>query len=431
VHTLQQENDEQIEHRIVRVLFWRLIPLLCACFVAAFLDRVNVGFAKLSMLPDLGLSETAYAVGAGVFFVGYFFFEVPSNALLVKVGARLWIARIMIVWGLISAAMACVRGEASFYALRFLLGAAEAGFFPGVIYLLSIWFPRSYRTRAVSSFMVAAVFSFIVGSPLSGWLMDHPAFGLRGWQWLFLVEAAPSLVLGVAVLLLLPDGPSSARWLSPSDKQWLGQRLERDKDDAPGKVSTFGQLTRNGRVWHLSAIYFLNVVGGYGLDFFVPTLMHGAFPDLSKTALGFLLAVPPLVTIPVMIAYGRRCDRKDNARESVAWAAAAFAVGLAVLALQLSPWLTLLAMTVCSAARWSLIGPFWGLPGAVLGSSASALGIAFINSVGNLGGQAGPVLLSRFKTDAGSFAPGLWLLCGLLALCSVLALGVHRGEAPR
>lgn len=415
------------EQRVVRALFWRLIPLLCACFVAAFVDRVNVGFAKLAMLSDLGLSETAYALGAGVFFVGYFLFEVPSNVLLVKVGPRIWIARIMLGWGIVSACMALVRGEASFYALRFLLGVAEAGFFPGVIYLLSSWFPAAYRTRAIASFMMAAVFSFIVGSPISGWLLDHPAFGLAGWQWLFLVEALPSLLLAGAVLWLLPDSPERARWLSGSDREWLRARLATERDASHEQGVTLVQIVRKPRVWQLCAIYFLNVVGGYGLDFFAPTLVHATFPELSKTAIGGLLALPPLVTIPAMIAFGRQCDRRANPRESVTLAALVFAVGLGLLALPLPPWVTIVSLTICSVARWSLIGPFWGLPSLVLGGGASAVGIAFINSVGNLGGQAGPLLLSQFRNAAGAYTRGLWVLCALLVLCAVLTWSVAPG----
>ena len=207
--------NEHIEHRIVSKTTWRLIPFLCLCFMAAFLDRVNVSFAKLTMLGDLGLSQAVYATGAGIFFVGYFLFEVPSNLLLERFGARLWIARIMVVWGLVASAMMFVTDRWSFYALRFLLGAAEAGFFPGVIFYLTHWFPRAYRSRTVSLFMVAAVVSYVVGGPLSGWLMDHPHLGLLGWQCLFLVEGVPSFVLGVAVFFYLPNGPQTARFLTP------------------------------------------------------------------------------------------------------------------------------------------------------------------------------------------------------------------------
>jgi len=255
--------ESQLEQTVLRKAAWRLLPLMCACYVAAFLDRVNVGFAKLSMASDLGLSTTAYATGAGIFFIGYFFFEVPSNLLMERVGARMWIARIMITWGLISAGMMFVTGEWAFYVLRFLLGAAEAGFFPGMILYNTYWFPRAHRARTVSIFMTAAVFSFVVGGPLSGWLLDHPQLGLRNWQWLFLVEGVPSVVLGFVVLLLLPNGPRDAKWLKPEEKEWLTGVLDAERAAQEKKKHfTLRMALSDWKVLVLGAIYFLNVVGG-------------------------------------------------------------------------------------------------------------------------------------------------------------------------
>jgi MFS transporter, ACS family, tartrate transporter len=420
------EATVELERRVVRKVAWQLMPLLCICYVAAFIDRVNVGFAKLEMLPALGLTQSQYAFGAGIFFVGYFLFEVPSNLLLVRFGARRWIARIMFFWGIVSACMAFVTGPNSFHALRFLLGAAEAGFFPGVIYYLTAWFPSAYRGRAVSSFMMAAVFSFVVGSPLSGWLLDHPQFGLAGWQWLFVVEGIPSVLLGVVVLARLPDGPEDARWLAPDERAWLLARLasERAEQDRRHSIS-LGKALRDRRILFFSFIYFLNVVGGYGLDFFAPTLLARAYPDLGATALGRIAAIPPLLALPVMVWYGRRADATRDYAGHVAGAAFAFAVGLASLALPLPPALVVAGMSVCVAARWSLIGPFWSLPTALLTGAAAAGGIAWINSIGNLGGQIGPVLLDAFAAPGGSFANGLVLFAVLLALCGACALFIR------
>jgi MFS family permease len=417
---------DELERRVIRKVAWRLMPLLCACFVAAFVDRVNVGFAKLQMMPALGLTQSEYAVGAGIFFVGYFLFEVPSNLLLVRFGARRWIARIMLVWGVVSASMALVTGATSFHALRFLLGAAEAGFFPGVIFYLTAWFPRVYRARAVSAFMMAAVFSFVIGSPFSGFLLDHPLFGLAGWQWLFIAEAVPSLVLGVVVLVRLPDGPRDARWLDTEERAWLEQRLasERAEQDRRGHMP-FARVLGDRRVLLFSLIYFLNVVGGYGLDFFAPTLLGRAYPELSPSLLGLVLAVPPLVALPLMVFYGRRADATRDYAGHVAVAAFAFALGLAALAAPLPPVLLVAAMTLCVAARWSLIGPFWSLPTNLLTGAAAAGGIAWINSLGNLGGQLGPVLLDGFASPGGSFAPGLLLFSGLLVVCGAVALFIR------
>jgi MFS transporter, ACS family, tartrate transporter len=417
---------EELERRVVRKLAWRLMPLLCACFVAAFIDRVNVGFAKLEMMPALGLSQSEYAVGAGIFFVGYFLFEVPSNLLLVRFGARRWIARIMLVWALVSACMALVTGARSFHALRFLLGAAEAGFFPGVIYYLTAWFPRVYRGRAVSWFMMAAVFSFVIGSPFSGWLLEHPRFGLAGWQWLFIAEAVPSFVLGLVVLAVLPDGPRDARWLDDEERAWLEARLAHERAEQEQKESLpLLAVLKDRRILLFSLIYFLNVVGGYGLDFFAPTLLARAYPDLSPSSLGLVLAIPPIVALPIMVFYGRRADATRDYAGHVALAAFVFALGLAALAAPLPPLLLVVGMTFCVAARWSLIGPFWSLPTSLLTGAAAAGGIAWINSLGNLGGQLGPVLLDFFAVPGGSFARGLALFAALLGLCGLVALYIR------
>ncbi len=423
--------DEALERRILTKVSWRLIPFLCLCFMAAFLDRVNVSFAKLTMLSDLGLSQAVYATGAGIFFVGYFFFEVPSNLALVRFGARVWIARIMILWGLIASTMMLVTGPWSFYGLRFALGAAEAGFFPGVIFYLTHWYPKSHRSRTVSLFMVAAVVSYVVGGPLSGWLMDHPRLGLAGWQWLFLIEGLPSIVLGCAVLLYLPNGPHEARWLSPEEKAFLIGKLEseRAEQEQQGHLTLMQALT-SPRILLLSLIYFLAVVGAYGLDFFSPTLLAQAFPQLSKTGLGWVSAIPPLVTIPVMIFYGRSSDRRHEHRWHVALAAFGMAAGLVLLSLRLPPVAVVAALALCVAGRWSFIGPFWGLPTAILTGTAAAGGIALVNSIGNLGGQAGPLLMSALISPAGGFARGLVALALVVTAGGVLTLVPVRKPQP-
>jgi MFS family permease len=424
--------DALREHVIVGRITRRLVPLLCVCFMAAFIDRVNVSFAKLTMLPDLGLSQDVYAAGAGIFFVGYFVFEVPSNLLLERFGARIWIARIMVLWGIVASCMMFVTDRWSFYALRFALGAAEAGFFPGVILYLTYWYPRAYRARTVSLFMIAAVVSFVVGGPLSGWLMDHPQLGLRSWQWLFLVEGLPSVVLGVVVFFYLPDGPHAARWLSPDERAWLASRLadERAEQERHERL-TLAQALRAPRVLFLSFIYFLGVVGAYGLDFFSPTLLAQRFPHLSTSALGRVAAIPPLVTIPLMVLWGRSSDARREHRWHVALPLFALAAGLLLLGLRLPPFALVAALSLCVAGRWCFIPPFWGLPTAMLTGTAAAGGIALINSIGNLGGQAGPVLVSRLASPSGSLATGLAALAALVALCGVLVLLVPARRTPK
>ncbi len=412
----------ELERRTISKAMWRLIPFMCVCYIAAFIDRVNVGFAKLKMADDLGLSGTVYGTGAGIFFVGYFLFEVPSNLIMERVGARVWIARIMIVWGVISSCMMFVVGKWSFYGLRFLLGAAEAGFFPGMILYVTYWFPKSYRSRMVSLFMTAAVGSFIIGGPLSGWLMEHPQFGLPDWKWLFLAEGIPSILLGFIVLWYLPNGPKTARWLEPAELAWLTSRLEEERAQQEKKQHfTLMQALTNPKVLLLSLIYFLNVVGGYGFDFFQPQILKNAFPSYTKQELGYLTAIPALITIPVMIWYGRSSDRKKENRWHVALAAWVFCGGLLLLSYGGSGMLVLTAMTLCVIGRWCVIGPFWGLPTAFLTGTAAAGGIAMINSIGNLGGQAGPVILGKFEDPSG-YGTGLRILAGLVFFCGVMTL---------
>jgi MFS transporter, ACS family, tartrate transporter len=421
------------EKRIVAKVTYKLIPFLCACFMAAFLDRVNVGFAKEQMIVDLGLSNAIYGFGAGIFFVGYFLFEVPSNLILARVGARVWIARIMIVWGIISACMVFAEGPTSFYVLRFLLGAAEAGFFPGVIFYMTHWFPAAYRSRTIAVFMTAAVVSNIVGSPLSGFLLEMDGvLGLHGYKWLFLVEAVPSIVLGVLVFLRLPSGPRDAKWLEPDEVTWLEARLaaEREAVEAEHKV-TLKQAFTDPRVLLLCLVYFTHVIGGYGLDFFQPTLVKQAFPTATPRLVGLINAIPPFVAAFVMNAHGRSSDRRRERKWHFAVAAWWAAGGLILASLPLPPGLALLALALAVSGRWSSVAPFWGLSTAFLSGTAAAGAIALINSVGNLGGFAGPYVMGWLKDATGDYRVGLRILAATMFLGGFLALTVRvRKDAP-
>jgi ACS family tartrate transporter-like MFS transporter len=416
-------EQSALEHYVMRKVAWRLLPFMGICYVVAFLDRVNVSFAKLSMMADLNLSTAIYATGAGIFFVGYFIFEVPSNLLLERVGARLWIARIMLLWGVISAAMAFVTGKWGFYLMRFLLGASEAGFFPGLVLYNTYWFPRAYRSRTISMCMTAAPFSFVIGGPLSGWLMDHPQFGWKNWQWLFLMEGMPAILLGIAVLLCLPDGPRETKWLKPNEVRWLTSVLDSERAaQEEEKHFTLKEAVLDRKVMLLSLIFFLCVVGGYGVDFFLPTLLQNAYPTLTKSEIGWVSAVPALITIPIMILHGRSADRFKHHRWHVAIASWWLSIGLLVLSFPLPPLLVVAALTLCVSGRWSVVGPFWSLPTAFLTGTAAAGGIAVINSIANLGGQAGPAILASFQSSDGSFAIGLRVLAALVAMCGVVAV---------
>lgn len=420
----------EFELALMHKITVRLLPLLCFCFMAAFLDRVNVGFARAELVAELGMSDAVYGFGAGLFFIGYFIFEVPSNLILERVGARIWIARIMVVWGIVSACMMFVQSTTSFYVLRFLLGAAEAGFFPGVIFYITQWFPAAYRSRAVAIFMTATVLSGIVGGPLSGALLEMDgALGLRGYQWLFLIEALPSIVLGGVVFLKLPNGPGDAHWMNSEEREWLRTRLTSDfARQNSGPQMTLLQALTDRRVLLLSLVYFLMVVSAYGLDFFMPTLLKQSFPTASPLTIGLLAACPPLFALFVMVLYGRSSDRRGERRWHYAWAVWWAGAGLILASLPVPPLVAVIAMALAVSGRWSSIAPFWGLATAFLSGTAAAGAIALINSVGNLGGFAGPYLMGWFKDLTGSYESGLRILAGAAFLSGVVVIAAFRKQ---
>ena len=412
-----------LERQVMGKAMWRLVPFMCLCYLIAYLDRVNVSFAARHMQADLGFTEAVYGLGSGLFFIGYFLFEVPSNIMLERVGARLWIARIMILWGVISASMLFVKSVWVFYLLRFLLGAGEAGFFPGMILYLTYWFPTAYRSRTVALFMAAAAMAGVVGNPLSGFLLDHHPAWIKGWQWLFLVEAAPAVLLGIAVLVFLPNGPEKVRWLDATELSWLRARLDSERAAREEKHSmTLWQALSHPRVLLLSVLYFLIVIGGYGLDMFFSQVLRAAFPKVTDTALGLIAAIPPAFTVFVMIFWGRHSDAKRERRWHVAlpswWAAA----GLLLATLPVHPMISVVALSLAVSGRWSSIPPFWGLPTAFLSGTAAAGGIALINSIGNLGGFVGPYLMGWFKDLTGNYSAGLRVLAGAFIAGGVMAL---------
>jgi MFS transporter, ACS family, tartrate transporter len=413
-----------LEAQLMRRITWRVVPFLCVCFMAAFLDRVNVGFAKEQMQQDLHMDAQVYSLGAGIFFVGYFLFEVPSNLILARVGARAWIARIMVTWSLISASFAFVQSETSFYVLRFLLGAAEAGFFPGVIYYLTKWFPSAYRSRTIALFMMAAAGTGIVGAPLSGLLLELDGVaGLRGYKWLFLVEAAPSLVLGIIVALRLPNGPEDAEWLDAKEKAWLRERLTRERVAAgPSAHTSFARALADTRVLVLCFVYFTHVLVGYGLDFFLPSLIKGSFKDSSSFVVGCITAIPALFAIMVMGPYGRSSDRRAERKWHYALAVWWAAAGLLVASFAPPAAVSVIALGFVVAGRWSAVAPFWGLATTFLSGSAAAGSIALINAVGNLGGVCGPYIMGWSETHLGSHDWGLRVLALLITLGGTIAL---------
>ncbi|MCG2586828.1 MFS transporter [Massilia sp. TS11] len=414
------------EAKVYAKLDRRLLPLLFFCYVAAYLDRVNVGFAKLQMMGDLGLSDLAYGTGAGIFFIGYFLFEVPSNLILAKVGARRWIARIMIGWGLVSCANLFVRDAASFYLLRFLLGLAEAGFFPGIVLYLTYWYPAARRARIVAIFMSAVAVAGVVGGPLSGWIMARCAglHGLAGWQWLFLLEGLPSIVLGVAVLLWLDDRIADARWLTPAEQQLLTQAVAAEaRAIAPRSLrATFA----DGRVWALALVYFCFVMGLYGVSFWLPQLLKNAGAQDVLT-IGLMTAVPWCLGALAMIALARRSDRLGERRGHVALAGLAGAAGLLLSTLAAGqPWLSLAALSLATAGILATLPIFWSLPTAMLSGAAAAAGIALINSFGNLAGFLSPFLVGAIREASGSTSGGMLVLAAAMLIGAAIVTRVAR-----
>ena len=434
---------DAVEARTLSRVAWRFIPFLIVCYFGAYLDRVNVGFAKLTMDADLGLSETAFGFGAGVFFLAYFLFEVPSNIILDKVGARRWIARIMLTWGLISGAMAFIpeiasatglSGEHTFYLLRILLGFAEAGFFPGIIFFLTLWFPAAYRARIVGYFMAAIPLSSALGSPVSAWLLGlDGAAGLRGWQWLFIVEAFPAIVLAFATFFYLTDRPADADWLDPEGRAWLQRRLaledRRREHVSPG--SALASLA-DYRVLGLALVYFGAVACNYGISFWLPTIIKGFGVSIAMT--GWINAIPYVVGFVGMVWWGLRSDRVGERTMHLAIALAMAAAGIGVSAFLSDPVWKMLALTVGAFGVFACLPIFWTLPTAFLAGSAVAPGIAAINSIGNLSGYFGPFAMGWIKDATGSFLWGLVAIaaCAVVALAVTLALGhdPHLERAP-
>jgi len=412
----------------------RLLPFLFVLYVVNILDRTNVGLARLQMLADLGMEEWQYALGAGLFYVGYFLFEVPSNIILARIGARRWIARIMVTWGFVTCAMMAVQGPALFYLLRILLGLAEAGFFPGIILYLTFWFPARDRARAVAFFMAASPITGMLGGPLGGAILQFmdEAGGLRGWQWLFILEGIPAVVLGIIVLRILPDGPADATWLTAAEKDALIDRLRNeDQQSAAAHRVTFSQAFTDGRVWLLVVLYFTIATGSNAFGFYLPELIRTRFTDVTEFEIGLLAAVPNAVAIPLMILNGHRSDRTGERRWHVAGPALLASLGWLLCASVDSPWLSLGALTLIQVGIMSMIPTFWSLPTALLSGLAAAGGIALVNSVGNLGGFLGPNVLGQSKELTGGFVAGLLALAGVMATGAGLALLVGRGQASR
>jgi len=408
------------ESAVYAKVTWRLIPFLFLCYVFAYLDRVNVGFAKLQMLADLQFSETMYGLGAGIFFIGYFLMEVPSNLALHRFGARKWIARIMISWGVISSAMVFVTTPTMFYILRFFLGIAEAGFFPGIILYLTYWYPASRRSKITALFMTGIPIAGVVGGPLSGWILErfNNVNGLHGWQWLFLLEAIPSIVAGVVTFFYLVDKIGDAKWLSVEEKALLQRCLA----DEQGKIEVHsaGAAFKNGRVWVLCAGYFGIIMGLYGISFWLPTLVKASGVS-SSLDVGLLTMIPYGVAAIGMVMIGRSSDKTRERRWHVALPAIVGAAGLVLSTfVPHQPVFAVASLTLATVGIFGALSQFWTIPPAFMGGAAAAAGIAIINSVGNLAGFVSPYVVGWVKDVTKSTDIGLY--CVALSLIAAAAI---------
>ncbi|HVE08075.1 MAG TPA: MFS transporter [Paraburkholderia sp.] len=417
-----------LQARVVRKLTWRILPFVMLLYFVSFLDRVNVGFAALSMNKAIGLSPTMFGLGGGIFFLGYFLFEVPSNLILNKVGARIWIARVMITWGLVSAAAAFASGPTSFYVLRFMLGVAEAGFFPGIILYLSQWFPARQRAVAAAAFMAAAPLSSAIGSPISGALMELPSFGgLANWQWLFIIEAIPAVLLGFAVLKVMIDKPEQAPWLAPDERDWLVNTL-REESRARGQHAghTAGALRAlaDPRVLVMALIYFGTSAGLYTLGLWAPQIIRQF--GFSAFGTGLLNAIPNVLAVVGMIVWARRSDRKNERTWHIIIPCVAAGLGLAFAGIAQSVVEVVLALVIVNVGISAAKAPLWAMPASFLSGAGAAAGIAMINSIGNLGGFVGPFVIGWLKSQTGGYAAGLYVVAAFLGLSAVLTLMMSR-----
>lgn len=420
--------SDALEQTAYRKVTWRLLPFLFLCYVVAYLDRVNVGFAKLQMLTDLKFSDTVYGLGAGIFFIGYFLFEVPSNMILHRTGARVWIARIMVTWGVISSCMMFVTTPTMFYVLRFFLGVSEAGFFPGIILYLTYWFPSARRARVVALFMTAIALSGVVGGPLSGWIMQAFAgvYGWTGWQWLFLLEGIPSILVGISVYFYLDDSIAQAQWLSDAEKRLLSDNI---RDDEGSRADhSLKQVFRNGRVWLMASIYFCFVMGLYGISFWLPQLIKTAgVKDVLNV--GLLTMIPYALAAVAMVVASRSSDRSGERRWHTAGAGFVGGVGLILSGIFGGDvTLALAALSLATMGILTSLPLFWTLPTSMLRGSAAAAGIALINAVGNLAGFVSPFMVGSIKDATGSTTAGLYVLAASLFLGGILVLLATRGR---
>jgi ACS family tartrate transporter-like MFS transporter len=416
------ESTNELAVRTLARVSRRLIPFLFVLYMFAYLDRVNIGYAALFIRRELHFSDTVYGTGAGLFFLSYALFEIPSNLILLRVGPRRWIGILMVVWGVISASMPLARTPMEFYLLRFLLGAAEAGFFPGIVLYFTFWFPKHLKARTMARFMAATAVAGVVGAPLSNLLLRlNGVAGVAGWKWLFVGEGVPSILLGLLVFLVLTDEPAQARWLPEEERQWLIEMLEVERAEILVAHSVdFGKVWRNGVMWQLSGIYFLLSIGLYSLSLWLPVVLK-QISQASEPRVILLTAVPWMIATLVMLVIAHLSDRRQERRRFLVGSMIGAMVGFALSAWLSSPWLAIAALSLAASGAWGCLGPFWAVPTAILRGTAAAGGIAIINSAGALGAFCGPILMGMVSDATHSFQAALGTVAVLLLVAATVA----------
>ncbi|MDQ0219264.1 MFS transporter [Peribacillus cavernae] len=422
-------TNNPIEKSVINKIKFRVIPFVVILYVVSYLDRVNLGYSALELNEDLGITSAQFGLMAGIFFIGYFLFEIPSNMFMHKVGARIWIARILVSWGIVAMATGFAQNVTHLYILRFILGIGEAGFFPGILLYLTYWFPARERARVVAMFMVALPISYIIGAPISGVILDYVHWGgLASWRWLFILEGFPAVALGVLTFFILADRPGDAKWLTNKEKAWLKQELEQENQKKTGKhqLST-KEVILNGRIWLLGFIYFCIVIALYGVGFWVPQIVESLSESISNTQVGLITAIPYVFGGIVMVWWGRHSDRTLERRYHTAIPLIVCAAGLAVLGLVANNIvLSIAVLTVVIIATFSFFGPFWSLPSSFLTEYSAAVGIASINSLGNLGGFLGPYAIGMVTQATGNLYSGLYVIVVFLVIGFFVTLGGSR-----
>ncbi|GAB7531065.1 MFS transporter [Pseudomonas sp. 3A(2025)] len=418
------KNKTPDEHAIVRKITWRIIPFVFLLYIVSYLDRANIGYAALEMNKELALSSEAFGFISGIFFIGYFLFEVPSNVMLNKFGARVWIARILVTWGFIAALTAFAQTANQLYVLRFLLGVAEAGFFPGIIVYLTFWFRSRELATTVALFTAAIPVSYIIGAPLSTWIMDNVKwFDWSGWRWMLFLEGIPAVFLGIACYFFLTDKPEQAKWLKPEEKEWLLAELERDRQSRKNvkSLSVYKTMT-NPKVLYLSFIYFVYQCGSLGVGYWMPQIIKGFSDKLSHTQIGLIAMLPYIVATVAMVLWSRSSDKRNERKLHSAIPLLVASLGLVGAGMLGIPYLAMAMICVALSGLYSFKSPFWALPTLFLNRATAAVSIAVINSIGNLGGFVGPSLIGIVKGNSQSASTGLLFLSALLLIAFLMTV---------